>query len=69
VVTGNLRLFRPIAGARLARGAGHGGLILVPGWRSLASDATGATADAIEQVMRSNPEGIEDSERRLAPAE
>lgn len=67
VVTGNLRHFRPIAGARLASGASHSGLVLIPGWRSLASDTTGATADAIEQLMRSNPDGIEGSERWLAP--
>jgi hypothetical protein len=62
VVTNNIKDFRPIAAERLANGRGHTGLILLPAGRDRSRGATGVLADAIEQVMRSNPSGISDVE-------
>ncbi len=67
VITNNLRHFRPIAAQRLAQGKQHAGLILLPSSRARNRGATGALADAIEAVMRANPEGIAGAERWIAP--
>jgi Domain of unknown function (DUF5615) len=67
VITNNLRHFRPIAAQRLAQGKQHAGLILLPWSRARNRAATGALADAIEAVMRANPEGIAGAERWIAP--
>ena len=67
VVTNNLRHFRPIAAQRLAQGKQHAGLILLPSSRARNRAATGMLADAIEAVMRANPEGIAGAERWIAP--
>jgi hypothetical protein len=67
VVTNNIKDYRPIAARRLADGSGHHGLILLPARRSRARAATGALAGAIETIMRSNPDGIANSERWIAP--
>lgn len=67
VVTNNVKDFRPIAAARIAEGAAHAGLILVPATRHRTRAATGALVAAIEQLMRANPNGIADSERWIAP--
>lgn len=63
IVTNNLRHFRPIAAQRLAQGEQHAGLILLPSSRARNRAANGALADAIEAVMRANPEGILGAER------
>src|ERR1700727_500728 len=62
VITNNLRHFRPIAAQRLAQGKQHAGLILLPSRRTLNRAATVALAEAIEAVMRANPEGIAGAE-------
>ncbi|HEX4836915.1 MAG TPA: DUF5615 family PIN-like protein [Solirubrobacteraceae bacterium] len=67
VVTNNTKDFRPIAGERLTDGRGHAGLILLPARRSRSRHATGALADAIEDVMRTHPGGIAGAERWIAP--
>lgn len=67
VVTNDVKDFRPIAAQRLSEGAGHGGLMLLPARAKRTRASTGALADAIETVMRANVEGIEDSERWIAP--
>jgi hypothetical protein len=63
VVTNNIKDFRPIAARRLADGSGHAGLILLPAKRSRTRAAAGHLADGIEGIMRSNPDGVVDSER------
>jgi Domain of unknown function (DUF5615) len=63
VVTSNVKDFRPIAAQRLIDGHGHGGLILLPAKRTRTRAATGRLADAIEAIMRANPDGIAGSER------
>jgi len=67
VVTNNIKDFRPIAAARMAEGAGHAGLILLPSTRSRSRSAINALADGIETIMRANPNGLEGSERWVAP--
>lgn len=67
VITNNVKDFRPIAAARLAAGGGHAGLILVPSKRTRTRRAIGQLADAVEAVLRDNPDGMPDSERWLAP--
>ena len=67
VVTNNVKDFRPLAAQRIADGRGHSGLILVPAKRSRSQAATGLLADAIEGIMRSNPDGIADSEHWIPP--
>lgn len=64
VITNN---FRPIAAQRLAQGKQHAGLILLPSSRVRNRAATVALADAIEAVMRANPEGIPGAERWVGP--
>ncbi len=67
VITNNVRHFRPIAAQRLAQGKQHAGLILLPSSRVRNRAATVALADAIEAVMRANPEGIPGAERWVGP--
>ena len=45
----------------------NAGLILHPAARGRSRDATGMLADAIEAVMRANPEGIPDAEHWITP--
>jgi hypothetical protein len=65
VVTNNIKDFRPLAAERLADGRGHAGLILLPASRSRSRAATGALADAIEAVLRAQPNGIPSAEHIL----
>ena len=63
VVTNNIMDFRPLAAERLALGATHGGLILLPSTRTRTRTAVPALAGAIERVLRDHPEGLRGSER------
>lgn len=63
VVTNNIKDFRPIAADRLANGQGHSGLILVSPNTPRSKAATTPLADAIEQLISSNPGGLAGSER------
>jgi hypothetical protein len=67
VVTNNIKDFRPLAAQWLAQGRTHGGLILLPSARTRSRSATPALADAIEQILRANPDGISGSERWIGP--
>ncbi len=67
VVTNNIKDFRPLAAERLARGQAHGGLILLPSSRTRTRAAVAALADAIEGVLRNNPDGLSSSERWIGP--
>ncbi len=67
VVTNNIKDFRPLAAERLARGQAHGGLILLPSSRTRTRAAVAALADAIEGVLRNNPDGLSSSERWIRP--
>lgn len=67
VVTNNIKDFRPLAAERLARGLAHGGLILLPSSRAHTRDAVAALTNAIESVLRDNPEGLSSSERWIGP--
>lgn len=66
VVSNNVKDFRPLAAKRVMDGRGHSGLILLPASRSRSRAATGALADAIEAVMRANPDGIPSAEHWIA---
>lgn len=66
-VTNNVKDYRPIAARRLTRGHGHAGLILLPAARSRSRAAFHALADAVERIMRANPDGLDDSECWVAP--
>lgn len=63
VVTNNIQDFRPIAADRLANGKGHSGLILVSPNTPRSKAANKPLADAIEQLISSNPGGLAGSER------
>jgi predicted nuclease of predicted toxin-antitoxin system len=67
VVTDNIKDFRPLAAERLARGQGHGGLILLPTSRTRTRAAVAALADAIESVLRDHPDGLGSGERWIGP--
>ena len=67
VVTHNVKDFRPLAAERLARGQGHGGLILLPSTRTRTRAMAEPLADAIENVVRAHPDGLESSERWIGP--
>lgn len=67
LVTNNVKHFRPVAAERLARGAGHAGLILLAARHPRTRAAAPSIAAAIEAIMRANPGGIADSERWIAP--
>jgi hypothetical protein len=41
--------------------------VLLPAQRSRSRDATGAIADAIEALMRANPDGMADAEHWIPP--
>lgn len=63
VVTNNIKDFRPIAADRLANGKGHSGLILVSPNTPRNKAANQPLADAIEQLVSGNPNGLQGSER------
>lgn len=65
LVTNNVQDFRPIAARAIQRGQQHAGLILVPSTRLRTKAASNALADAIEQVLRDNPDGLAQTERWL----
>lgn len=67
VVTNNVKDYRPIASRRLTEGRGHAGLILLPSARSRSRAAVQALAGGVERIMRANPDGLDDSERWVAP--
>ena len=63
VVTNNIKDFRPLAANRLANGNGHSGLTLVSPKAPRSKAANRPLADAIEQLIKSNPGGLAGSER------
>jgi hypothetical protein len=67
VITNNIKDFRPLAAARLARCLGHGGLILLPSSRARTRAAVERLTDAIETVLRDHPGGLDSSERWIGP--
>lgn len=67
VITNNIKDFRPLAAERLARHQGHGGLILLPSKRTRTRALVERLADAIETVLRANPDGLQSSERWIGP--
>jgi predicted nuclease of predicted toxin-antitoxin system len=67
VITNNIKDFRPLAAERLARGQNHGGLILLPSKRTRTQAAVEGLADAIETVLKAEPDGLESSERWIGP--
>lgn len=67
VVTNNVKDFRPLAAERLARGQGHGGLILLPSTRTRTRAMVEPLANAIENVVRAHADGLESSERWIGP--
>lgn len=67
VITNNIKDFRPLAAQRLARGQNHGGLILLPSKRTRNRAAVEGLADAIETVLKAEPDGLESSERWIGP--
>jgi hypothetical protein len=67
VITNNVKDFRPLAAQRLARDQGHGGLILLPSSRARTRAVVERLADAIETVLRDNPDGLASSERWIEP--
>lgn len=67
VVTNNVKDFRPLAAEWLAQGRVHAGLILLPSTRTRTRHAIAAIADAIETVLRDNPDGLNGSERWIGP--
>jgi hypothetical protein len=62
VVTDDIKDFRPLAAARIHEGHGHAGLILLPTRSRRDRDATGALADAIENLMLAHPDGMPNAE-------
>lgn len=67
VITDNIENFRPLAAQLLARGRGHGGLILAPSARVRTSAAIAPLAAAIEKVSGDHPDGLASSERWVGP--
>lgn len=67
VVTNNIKDFRPLAAERLARGQGHGGLILLLSKRTRTRALVERLANAIEAVLRAHPDGLDSSERWIGP--
>jgi predicted nuclease of predicted toxin-antitoxin system len=63
IVTANVQDFRRIAAECVTAGPGHAGLILVPGTTPRSRSATKELADAIEQVVLANPDGLWNTER------
>jgi predicted nuclease of predicted toxin-antitoxin system len=62
VVTNDIKDFRPMAAARLIDGGEHAGLILITARTHRDRNATGALADAIENLMRAHPDGMPNAE-------
>lgn len=69
MVTNNVKDFRPLAAARLAAGADHGGLLLLPSSRVRTRAAVTALADAIERELVAHPHGLASSPHGLASSE
>lgn len=67
VITNNIKDFRPLAAERLARHQAHGGLILLPSRTTRTRALVEPLADAIEAVLRANPDGLDSSERSIGP--
>jgi predicted nuclease of predicted toxin-antitoxin system len=67
VITRNVKDFRPLAAARLARGDSHAGLILLPAGRARTIGAVELLADAIERIFVQHHEGLRASERWIPP--
>lgn len=67
VATSNIKDFRPLAAEFLAQGRAHPGLILLPSKRTRSRATIPAIATAIENVLRSNPNGLNASERWIGP--
>ena len=67
VVTNNVKDFRPLAAQWLAQGRMHAGLILVPPTRTRTRAAVPALAQAIEQVLSDNPDGLAGAEYWIGP--
>ena len=65
-VTNNVKDFKPIAAARLASGEGHSGLISVSSSVPRTKASVRHLADAIEQLIEANPDGLANSERWIA---
>ena len=63
LVTNNIKDFRPLAAQRIASGQGHAGLILISSNTPRTRAANKPLADAIEQLMLDNPDGLPNSER------
>jgi hypothetical protein len=59
VVTNNIKDFRPLAAAEwVAKGRTHPGLLLLPAKRTRTRSAVPALADAIDGVLRANPDAL-----------
>jgi predicted nuclease of predicted toxin-antitoxin system len=67
LITNNIKDFRPLAAERLARGRGHGGLILLPSTRTRTRSQVERLADAIDALLEAHPGGLESSERWVGP--
>jgi predicted nuclease of predicted toxin-antitoxin system len=67
VITNNVKDFRPLAAGRLARGETHAGLILLPSKRTRTRAVVEPLADAIDRVFREHPDGLQSTERWIAP--
>ena len=69
LITNNIKDFRPLAAERLARGEGHGGLILLPSRRTRTRGMVERLAEAIDKILRDNPDGLQSSERWIGALE
>ena len=67
VITNNTKDFRPLVAERLARGLGHGGLVLLPATRTRTRAAVAAIAHAVGSIMDEHPDGLISSERWVGP--
>jgi hypothetical protein len=67
VITNNIKDFRPLGAERIARGRGHGGLVLLPSTRTRTRAAAETLTAAIATVLESHPDGLDSSERWVGP--
>jgi uncharacterized protein DUF5615 len=67
VITNNIKDFRPLAAEWLAQGRVHAGLILLPSTRTRTRGSIAGIADAIENILRDHPDGLNASERWIGP--
>lgn len=67
VITDAIKDFRPLVAERLARGQGHGGLILLPAVRTRTRAAVAAIVEAVSTIMGEHPDGPDSSERWAGP--